>query len=151
MVKEPCVEIESFDGVIDRIRVAFPTLRVDVRPATRNVDAAAEIPAQPGLSFRLSLSLQGRDELHLNAGQHFWVEWFPAGKQEVFDQFFDAAAGLISGGYRIVEFCVFGRVVRARLERPRASGGWKAIATWSNLGGLIPWPTKRRVLQNNAP
>ncbi len=35
-----------------------------------------EIPKQPGLDFDVNLNLQG-DELHLNAGTGFWLEWFP--------------------------------------------------------------------------
>jgi len=144
------VEIERFNGVIDRIRTAFPTLRIDMRGETPYVHAAAEVPVQPGLKFKLSLNLQNRDELHLNVGRHFWVEWFPVDRQDVFDRCVEAAIGLIAGDYRILELTAFGRVVKARLERSTASGGWVTLATWSNLGGLIPWPTGQNVLHNNT-
>jgi hypothetical protein len=142
--------MERFDAVVGRIRRAFPDLRVDVRRETPHAHALADVPVQPGLAFRVSLSLQNRDELHLTAGGHFWVEWFPVSRPEVFDQFGSAAVGLIAGEYRIVESYLFGRAVRARLQRPRRSGGWETIATWSNLGGLIPWPGDRKVIQNKA-
>jgi hypothetical protein len=142
--------MERFDSLVGRIRRTFPHLRVDVRSETPHAHAVAELPVQPGLAFRLSLSLQNRDELHLSAGDHFWVEWFPVGKPDVFEQFGAAAVGLIAGEYRIIESYRFGRAVRARLERPKPSGGWETIATWLNLGGLIPWPGKRKVIQNNA-
>ena len=144
------IEMERFDAVVDRIRRAFPDLHVNVRSKTPNVDADAELPVQTGLDFRLSLSLQNRDELHLNAGDHFWVEWFPVGREEVFEQISKAVVGLLSGDYRIVESYVLGRAVKATLQRPRLSGGWEAIATWSNLGSLIPWPSRRNVIQNKA-
>jgi hypothetical protein len=144
------IEMDRFDSVVERIRIAFPDLRIDVRRETPHVHAVAEVPVQPGLNFRLSLSLQNADELHLNAGDHFWVEWFPVGKHEVFDQFGAAAVGLIAGDYRIVESYLFGRAVMARLERPKPSGGWETIATWSNLGHLIPWPGRRKVIQNKV-
>jgi hypothetical protein len=126
--------MERFDAVVDRIRAVFPRLRVEVRKDQPHAHATAELLVQPGLDFEISFNLQNRDELHLSAGHHFWVEWFPSGKQEVFDQFSEAAMGLISGDYRIVEFYLLGRAIKAQLERPSASGGWERIATWSNLG-----------------
>lgn len=148
---EPRVEIERFNSVIDRIRTAFPSLHIEARGETPHFHAAADVPVQPGLNFKLSLSLQNRDELHLNAGRHFWIEWFPGGRQDVFERYAEAAIGLISGDYRIVELTLFGRVVKARLEQSTASGRWATTATWSNLGGLIPWPTTPNVLHNNTP
>ena len=145
------VEVERFDALVDQIRAAFPTIRVEVRKDHPHVEAIAKLPVQPGLDFELSFNLQNRDELHLNAGHHFWVEWFPCGEQRVFDGFSQAAVGLISGEYRIVESYLFGRAVNAKLERPRASGGWERIATWSNLGSLIPWARQRTIIQNRAP
>jgi hypothetical protein len=144
------VEVERFDAVVDRIRAVFPKLRVDVRKDHPHVHAIADLPVQPGLEFEISFNLQNRDELHLNAGRHFWVEWFPCGQQEVFHQFSDAVIGLISGEYRIVESYLFGRAVKAQLERPSESGGWEGITTWSNLGSLIPWARQRNVVQNKA-
>jgi hypothetical protein len=32
----------------------------------------------------VELNHQNADELHLNVGEHFWVEWFPCGDDEVF-------------------------------------------------------------------
>ncbi|MDP9281270.1 MAG: hypothetical protein M3P38_04150 [Chloroflexota bacterium] len=147
------LELERFDSVVDRIRQSSPGLHVEVQKEHPHVHALAQLPVQPGvqpgLDFRISLTLQNRDELHLSAG-HFWVEWFPVGSPEVFEQISAAVVGLISGDYRIVESYVFGRAVRASLERPGASGGWETVATWSNLGGLIPWTSKRNMIQNTG-
>jgi len=144
---ERLVELERFDSVVHRIRQSSPGLQVDVHKEHPHAHALAEIPAQPGLDFPISLTLQNRDEVHLSAG-HFWVEWFPLGRPEVFEQISAAVVGLISGDYRIVESYVFGRAVRASLERPGASGVWETVATWSNLGGVIPWTSRRNVIQN---
>lgn len=111
------------------------------------VDAIAELPKQPGLAFELSFNLQ-LDELHLNAGRNFWVEWFPCGNQKVLDAFIEATIGVISGECRIVESYVLGRPVRAELQRLTESGTWRGIGSWSNLGGLVPWGRQQRVLHN---
>lgn len=149
-MKSRTVEMGRFDAVVDRIGSVFPGLQVEVRKDQPHVHASAKLPVQPGLDFALSFNLQNCDELHLNVGHHFWVEWFPCGKQPVFDRFCQAALGLISGEYRIVESYLFGRAVKFQLERPTASGGWERIATWSNLGSLIPWARQRNVIQNKA-
>jgi hypothetical protein len=143
------VEIDRFNEAIDRVRRAFPTLHIDVSGETPHVHALAEVPVQPGLEFTISLYLANCDELHLNAGRHFWVEWFPADRQDVLDKYVGAAIGLLAGDCRIVELTAFGRVVRARLERSTAGDRWVTIATWSNLRGLIPWPTTKNVLHNS--
>ncbi len=143
------LEVERFDSAIDQIRSKFPNMRVDVRKEASRVDAEARIPVQPGVAFPMSLSPQNRDELHLGAG-HLWLEWFPVGRQDVFEGFVDAVLGLITGNYRIVESYLFGAVVRARLERPNAVGGWETITTWSNLVGLIPLSSRQSVIQNKA-
>ena len=145
------IEFDRFDSVVDRIRKSSPGLRVEVQVDDPHVHARAELPVQPGLDFPILLTLQNRDELHLSVGGHFWVEWFPLRKSQVFEDISAAVVGLISGDYRIVESYAFGRGVRASLERPRASGGWETIATWSNLGGLIPWTSRRNVIQNKGP
>ncbi len=56
--------------------------------------------------------------------------------------------GFLSGRFRILESYVLGTPVTARLQRPTGSGTWKTIATWSNLGVLIPWFRRHRVVQN---
>jgi hypothetical protein len=144
------VEIERFNDAIDRIRRAFPTLRINISGKTPHIEAAAEVPVQPGLKFKISLALAG-DELNLYVGRHFWVEWFPADRQDVSDDYAEAAIGLIAGDCRIVELTRFGRVVGARLERSTPAGKWVRIATWSNLRSLIPGPTTKNVLHNSSP
>ena len=141
-------EIEQFNRVVEELRARFPGLRlhVGIEP-NPHVDALADIPAQPGMDFGFSFNLQG-DELHLNVGGSFWVEWFPCADAVVTDQFIDALAGIISGRYRIVEYLLGSAVVKAQLQRPRPDGKWEKVATWADLGDFIPWLRKQNVIQN---
>ena len=107
-----------------------------------------DIPQQPGLDFDLRINLQNLDEMHMSAGA-LWVEWFPCGDQEVFNQFIEAATGLLSGSHRIVEYHVAGSPVKAELQRP-TDAGWQKIAVWSNFRALLPFRRKTRVLQNRC-
>ena len=140
--------IDRFNQAVDALRREFPTLRVSVDMDGPNVEAFAHILPQAGMDFSVTFNLQN-DELHLNAGA-LWVEWFPCEEQEVFDAFIDALSGLIGGRYRIVEHYLGDEAVKAQLQGPIGSDGWKTIATWSNLGALIPWPRRRAVVQNGA-
>jgi hypothetical protein len=119
-------------------------MNLDLGP--EHVDVAMDIPAQPGLLFRVGLNLQNLDELHLNASA-LWVEWFPCTKPERVEQYFEAVSGLLSGRFRILEYWRGKRPVKAKLQAPR-NGRWKTIARWSVLLS-IPWPPKRvKVVQN---
>lgn len=147
MKKAREVEIDRFEEALEIVRSTFPTLRIDVARGDHHaIDASATLPAQTGLAFRVGFNLQF-DALHLNAS-HFWVEWFPCGKQRVFDQFVEAVTGLLSGKYRLLESYVFGKCVASRLQRPVGDGGWKTVARLSAIEALVPWPRSHRVVRN---
>lgn len=142
-------EFERFEQALEQIRAAFPSLRIEIARDHQHVEALADIPRQAGLDFDVGINLQNADELHLTAGSHFWVEWFPCGDQEVFDQFVTAAKGVISGEYRIVESYALGRAVTAQLQRPNGRG-WESVTGWGNLGCLVPLPRNRKILRNTS-
>ena len=136
---------DELETILATIRREHPSLRsevVDDAPVP-----AARFPVQPGLAFRIGISVQ-RDELHLTAGDHFWVAMFPASKPGVRGQFVDSVAGLMSGQHRVVESYLGGRAVAARLERQDERGDWKTTATWANFGSVLPFPRRERVLRN---
>jgi hypothetical protein len=142
-------EFEIASATFGKIRAAFPmlTMNLDVRPA--HVELAMDIPAQPGLSFKVWLAFQNGDELTLSASR-FWGEWFPCTRQKKVDKYLEAVFGLLSGRFRILEHWRGGRVVRAELQSP-TDGKWKSVATSINISGLIPWPPKKlRVVQNSS-
>ena len=37
------------------------------------------------IEYDRSSNLQNADELHFNIGDHFWMEWFPCGDEEMFE------------------------------------------------------------------
>ena len=92
----PNVEIERFREFVAIVRANFPELTVVSTEEVQNVDAAADIAVQPSLSLAIHVNLQG-DELHLNVGPHFSVEWFPCADQHVFERFADAVTGCSRG------------------------------------------------------
>jgi hypothetical protein len=96
------------------------------------------------------MNLQNRDELHLNAGEHFCAEWFPCDDAEVFQRYLEAVRGVLSGRFRIMERFVFGKAVEAQLQRPSAGALWQTVATSSNLGILIPWKRRCRIVKNEG-
>jgi hypothetical protein len=146
MVPSPSPQ-ERFATVLATIRARFPHLQIETTPENPREDAHATLPAQPGLSFAIDLSLQG-DELHIVAGS-FWVEWFPCHNDRKYSRYLDSVLGLLSGEYRIVETYRGQRPVRATLERP-VTGGWARVAIWGNLGALVPWGRTTRILSNSA-
>jgi hypothetical protein len=141
------VDREAIVRLFRELQDAFPHLRMQLQLQDRHVDLNMDIPPQPGLAFFVNLNLQG-DELHLSAGS-FWLEWFPCTRPAIVDQYRDAVTGLLSGRYRILEHYIGAWAVRAQLQRPEAEG-WQTIGTWANLGAAVPWPRRRRVLQNVA-
>lgn len=130
------------------IRAAYPNLTMSLDVNHPHVDLNMDVLQQTGLAFAVNLNLQG-DELHLSAGDAFWVEWFPCTDPDVVARYYDAVTGLLSGRYRIREHYVRNRAVKAQLQRP-VEGGWKTITSWANLGILIPWRRSTRILKNSS-
>jgi len=131
-----------------KIRAAFPALTMNVDLHPEHVDLAMDIPAQPGLSFKIGLNLQNLDELHLEASA-LWVEWFPCTNPKKVEEYFEAVSGLLSGEFRIFEHWRGKRAVKAELQRPVQSG-WKAVGTSLWLLS-IPWPRKTFKVVQNLP
>ena len=113
-------------------------MNLDLNP--EHVELALDIPAQPGLSFKVHLNLQNLDELHLSASA-LWVEWFPCTNPKKVDDYFRAVSGLLSGEFRILEHWRDKRPVKAKLQAP-IHDRWKTVAGWSVLLS-IPLPPKR--------
>jgi len=111
-----------------------------------DVDVMMDIPSQPGLAFNVSLNLQNIDELHLNASC-LCFSWFPCDMPGVEERFVEAVHGVLSGGYRILEYRRGQRCVKAKLQKP-ADSGWKTIATWSCLHFPFPWKKTISILRN---
>jgi hypothetical protein len=135
-------------STFERIRAAFPWLAMNLDLHPEHVELVMDIPAQPGLSFKVDLNLQNLDELHL-AASALWVEWFPCTISRKVDEYFEAVSGLLSGQFRILEHWRGKRAVKAELQAPN-KGGWKTIATWSVLLS-IPWPPKKLKIVQNLP
>jgi hypothetical protein len=138
------VEIQGAIKLFDRIRAAHPGLHMILDTNPQHVDLEMMIPVQEGLPFRVSLTLQG-DELHLRAGDHFWVEWFPCHATDVVNRYSDAVSGLLTGRYRIVESFRRGKAVRAELQG-QEEDGWKVLTAWSRLHVPLPRRTTERIL-----
>jgi hypothetical protein len=132
--------------LFERIRAAHPGLHMVLDADPRDVDVELTIPEQEAVAFPIRLNRQG-DELHLEAGDHFALEWFPARDRDVADRYFDAVDGLLAGRCRIVEHYRGRRAVRAELEALRG-GDWRVLGTWSRARFPVPWRTTRRVLTN---
>jgi hypothetical protein len=139
-------EFEIALSTFEKIQASFPELvmHLDLHPA--HVELALDIPAQPGLSFRIDLNLQNVDELHLSASA-LWVEWFPCTNPKKVAQYFEAVSGLLSGRFRVLEHWRGRRAVKAELQSP-CKDGWQTISGCSHLLS-IPWPQKSfKVVQN---
>ena len=123
--------------LFERIRTALPHLSMDLRAADSNVDASMAIPVQSCLSFAVHLYLDS-NALHMTAGEKLWLEWFPPDNQTVVEQYRDAALGVLSGEYRIVEYFRGTRAVKALLQRPNGDS-WETIGTSGGLGRWRSW------------
>jgi hypothetical protein len=134
------------EKLFERIRAAHPGLHMILDRQPKQVDLEMTIPVQAGLSFGVRLNLQG-DELHLEAGDDFRLEYHRGHQPEIADRYFDAVDGLLAGRYRIVEYHRSGRAVRAQLQAP-VDGRWEVLGTCSRLHVPIPWRTTQRILLN---
>jgi hypothetical protein len=137
------IALSTFDG----IRAAFPALTMNLDLHHEHVELALDIPAQPGLSFKVHLNLQNLDELHLSASA-LWVGWFPCTNPKKVQEYFEAVSGLLSGQFRILEHWRGKRAVKAELQAP-SHDGWKTIATSVHLS--FPWPRKSPKVVQNLP
>ena len=142
----PDVQLGQFDRLIEIVREKFPHLRIVVDHSEPDVHASADLKAQPGLLFDVNISLQCFDELFLNAGE-LYISWFPIDNADVFDKSVVAVLGLLSGSFRIVESYIGSAGVSAVLQRP-AGNDWVTVCQTSSIDALIPWPRRKRVLQN---
>ena len=136
-------------STFEKIRAAFPALTMNLVLDDPHVDLAMDIPAQPGLPFKVDLNLQNLDELHLSASA-LWVEWFPCTKPKSVDRYFEAVSGLLSGEFRILEHWRGRRPVKAQLQRP-ISSGWESVVTWVDVSVIVPWPKKTLKVVQNKP
>ena len=106
------------------------------------------IPSQPGLSFKLRLSLQNRNELYLVVADGYEWIWLPCSDSNQVERYTEAVSGLLSGEFRIVEHWRGRHPVKAQIERPNGND-WKNVATFRDLLAIVPWPKKTfRVVQN---
>jgi|ERR1700722_2474246 hypothetical protein len=142
-------EFEIALSTFEKLKERFPALSMNLDLRHAHVDVAMDIPAQPGLSFKVHLNLQNRDELHLVASA-FWCEWFPCTNPKKVERYVEAVSGLLSGEFRILEHWRGRRPVKAHLQRPTDSG-WKNFATWGDISVLVPWPKKTLKVVQNKP
>jgi len=142
-------EFEIALSTFENIKRRFPALSMNLDLHHAHVEAAMDIPAQPGLSFKVHLNLQNRDELHLVASA-FWCEWFPCSNPKKVERYIEAVTGLLSGEFRILEHWRGKRPVKAQLQRPNG-GEWKNVTTWADVSALVPWPSKTLKVVQNKP
>jgi len=79
-------------STFEKIRAAFPTFTMNLVLDHPHVDLAMDIPAQPGLTFKMDLNLQNLDELHLSASA-LWYEWFPCTNPKKVERYLEAVSG----------------------------------------------------------
>lgn len=138
--------IEIAQKVFTKIQQEAPNLTMRIH-IDEPVELCMDILKQAGLKFDVHLNLQNNDELHLVIG-NFWCEWFPCTKEEKVEQYIDAALGLLSGRYRILEHYHGKKAIKAELQVPE-NDGWKTTATWETFWLPFPWLKRdERILQN---
>ena len=114
------------------------------QPAESGLDLNLDIPRQRGLLFDVNLNLQ-IDEVFLEAGA-FRGSWFPCGEESVRRLCRQEVAGLLSGDYRIVESTEARQRRRQECKNPTVPPG--RLLRLGVLNVPLPWPRRRRVLQN---
>ena len=140
------IDLAAILAHLEELRTEFPHLTSSLSTVHAHVDLFLEWPKQAGLSFPVSLNLQG-DELHLNAGDALRVEWFPADQPGVLATFLKAVRSLLSGESRVVEYSRRGRCFKAQLQRSEGEG-WVPVATWVTWHLPGWWRTTIHVLRN---
>ena len=140
------MDLQEARNVFEEIRSSLPSLKIEPYPQNLNVEVGILIPVQNGLHFPIQLYLTA-DELHMTAGNGFWLEWFPATDAKVIEDYRVAAVGLLSGQYRILEYLRGHRLVKAQLQRPSGIK-WRTVGTWFGTSWWVPWGSRaRNVLQ----
>lgn len=141
--------IERANQVFATIFACFPELQV-VRNENTPVEISYTIPAQDGLDHDVHLNLQNEDELHLEIGRYFWMEWFPVSDQAQADQYIDAVCGFLAGEYRVEEYYRGKTCVKANLQKRGKGGAWESIETWTVLHIPLPWQKKSTTILKNS-
>jgi hypothetical protein len=119
----------------------FPSLQM-IENHDDPVEISITMPVQQGLSQKLWLCLQNRDELGFSVGKHFYIEVFPCTKPDRVEKYLDAVTGFLSGRYRVLEYYRGSTCYRAQLQKPEGDR-WRTIANWANI--WIPLWFKRTV------
>jgi hypothetical protein len=132
-------------GVFAEIAQRFPSLKMDEKQG-EPVEISITMPVQPGLSHKVWLCLQNRDELGFSAG-HFYCEWFPCTKPDRVQKYLDAVTGFLSGEYRILEYYMGKRCYRAKLQKPERDR-WRTIASWATIWISLSFKKTAQVLRN---
>jgi len=127
-------------GVFTEITKRFPSLQM-IENQDDPVEISIIMPVQPGLSHKVWLCLQNRDELGFKVGC-FYCEWFPCTRSDRVDKYLDAVMGFLSGRYRILEYYRGTRCYRAKLQKPERDN-WRTIANWATI--WIPLSFKKTV------
>jgi|SRR5579863_10076449 len=127
-------------GVFEEIAKRFPSLKM-IENHGEPVEISITMPIQPGLSHKIWLCLQNRDELGFSAG-HFYCEWFPCTKSNCAEKYLDAVTGFLSGEYRILEYYRGTKCYRAKLQKPEG-GSWRTVANWATI--WIPLSFKKTI------
>ena len=113
-----------------------------------NVDLAMIIPKQRGLDFDIILTLQDGNELHILT-PHIWCKFFPAHLPHIAENFRNAATGLLSGEYRILQFIRNQNVCKAYLQKPEADDWITLYKHHSKF--CLPWmKMEKRVVRNGS-
>jgi hypothetical protein len=128
-----------------KIAKRFPSLQM-IENHDDPVEISITIPVQPGLSHKVWLCLQNRDELGFSAG-HFYIEFFPCTKSDRVEKYLDAVTGFLSGKYRIVEHYRGTKCYKAKLQKPE-DDDWRTIATWATIWIPLSFKKSLRELQN---
>ena len=115
--KVPLVDMDKMKQLFLDIKASFSNLKMELETKPEHVDLNMEISKQNGLKFNVCVNLQG-DELHLNVGEHFWLEWFPCTDQKVADAYVEAVKGILSGRLRILETYRGKKIVKSELQFP---------------------------------
>ena len=112
-----------------KIKNEFPQFKMDLLFEHKDVESMLDIPVQKGILIPINLNLQNNDELHLQIGNQFWLEWFPCDNPVKVDEFYNAVHGILTGEYRILTFRRWGRTEKSHLQM-RNGDQWETIGRY---------------------